>query len=981
MLTLSVFVSSPGDLDEERKAVRRVTTELENSHLLRGKVHFRVIAWDDPDAASPMELGVTPQDSVNRYAGRPSECDLTLVILWGRIGTRLPPHILRPDGSCYASGTVWELEDARSAGRPVWLYRRTSKPRIDIDDPGFEAKRKQYAAVKDFFDGLKASDGSLTSGVNSYTDPDDFARQLRQHLEALVNTRLQELAKEPVSRREGATPLPPGKPVPKPVLRLPQHAIVGREKLVEKVLADLQAGRRDFAFVYLPGVGKTAVAAELIRNEALVRRFPDGVLWAHLGQDPDINRQLAKWGKALGLSKADLADCNGLDELSEAVVQAIGERHLLLVVDDVWCTEAGERFMIGGPNCARVVTTRYRKVARELMPTVDAVLEVRKLSADEGFQLLAELAPHAAAAAPQILRKIIGRVDGLPIALVLIGKMLKRDGDDAQAAHAVLQALNDIARVFHEKKPLEYSEAHHFSLGEVVEASYSALGTAGPLNRDGVPGDPLRDALEALSVLRPDPAWFPTALARLLIGPPDAALKALADAGLIEMVRYEPGAPPAGDEVRYTMHRMIAEYIRTKLAPQRLQALNRAAADYYLAQLTELEEAYQEGDTASYSAMYRYEDPEWQDCQDNWLYYFAQTGYDAEANISFLRAWFDGFWWWSCFTAEGYDFCDELLNDWDYRLALSTSGAGSAPALDNDRIERLMHGLELLRRFKRAYPKETEDRSGGAWPDVIASLNELRHRTGLDREIARLASPHARHVRALTDIFLAEAERFGHHDVPAAEVLYREAVALFREANEDWNIAWSLYHLADMLCACGRHDESRPLALEARDFGLAGGDHEVVAVAHRVLGDIALAARDAQEALRNYQLAVEYAYRFQVEPKNPDPYTIQFYSDISRRVADHLLENYAAMPEQVQLIAGALRQAWLDCGAELGPLPEGLQLKDTTAENLRTQLFPPPLPLERLKAEEKSYLATVKGHLAAIAAREAARNAASPVSQ
>lgn len=970
MQTLRIFVSSPGDVAEERAAVRAVTTELESSHLLRGKVHFQIVAWDDPHAASPMEAGVTPQDSVNRYTGRPSDCDLTLVILWSRIGTVLPPGVLRADGSRYESGTVWEFEDANSAHRPVWIYRRGSKPQIDVDDPALDDKRNQYAAVKHFFDGFRNPDGSLLSGVNTYADPADFARLLRQHLEAFVGEHLSRTENEFIAGRgPGASPGKP--PVPRPALRLPQHAIVGRDKLVEEVVVGLKAGQRDFAFVYLPGVGKTAVAAELIRNEAIAERFPD-VLWAHLGQDPDAGRQLAKWAKSLGLSKEDIADCNGLDDLGEAVMQAIGDRPMLLVVDDVWSTEAGERFMIGGPNCARVITTRYRKVARELMPNVDAVLEVRKLNAEAGFELLADLAPHAAAIAPQVLRQIVERVDGLPIALVLIGKMLKRDGDNEEATQSILQALSDIGRVFHEKKPMEYAEAHNFSLGEVVEASYSALGAAGPLNRDGVPGDTLRTALEALSVLRPDPAWFPPALARLITGASDAALKALADAGLIEAVHYDTDAAPEGEELRYTMHRMIAEYIRTKLPPQRLQDLNRLAADYYLAQLTKLEEAYQEGDATTYSVMYRYEDPEWQDCQDNWLYYFAQTGYDAEANISFLRAWFDGFWWWSCFTAEGYDFCDELLNDWDYRLSLSASGAASSPALNGDRIDRLMHGLELLRRFKRAYPKETEDRSGGSWSDVIATLGELRHRTGLDADLAQLSNPQARHVRALTDIFLAEAERFGHADIPSAEVRYREALALFREANDCWNIAWSLYHLADMLGTCGRHDDARPLALEARDVGQAGGDLEVVALACRLLGDIALAAGSTSEALRNYQLAVEHAYRFQVEPKNPDPYTIRFYAGLADLVAGRLITHYRALPEQAQHVAGALRQEWLDCGADLIPVPgEGLRFAGVSAHILAGQLFPPSLSLERLKADEEAYAARVKDHLAAVEQREA----------
>ena len=875
-------------------------------------------------------------------------CDLYVLILGHRYGH--VPQANNPDG---LSITHLEFRHAVERGMPRVALLRTCVPDIALSDLLDPERSKKVQAFH--------------AEVNSKLRPAQFSNtaELIAALSAGVQN---ELAKR---APQSAAAVPAKKVVPKPVLRLPQHAIVGREKLVEKVLAGLELGKRDFAFVYLPGVGKTAVAAELISNEAITQRFPDGVLWAHLGQDPDVNRQLAKWAKALNLSKEEIGDCNGLEELGEAVAQAIGDSRMLLVVDDVWTTEAGERFMISGPNCARIITTRYKNVARELMPNVDAVLEVRKLIPEEGYQLLADLAPHAAKIAPEALRQLVGRVDGLPIALVLIGKMLKRDGDDEQATRSILQTLTDIGQVFHEKKPLEYAEAHNFSLGEVVEASYSALGAAGALNRAGIPGDQLRKALEALSILRPDPAWFTTALARLLTGAPDTALKALADAGLIEEVRYDSETVQGADDVRYTMHRMIAEYIRTKLSPERLQALNRLAADYYLEQLTDLEKAYQEGNATTYSIMYRYEDPEWQDCQDNWLYYFAQTGYDAEANISFLRAWFDGFWWWSCFTAEGYDFCDELLNDWDYRLSLSASGDATAVALNKDRIERLMHGLELLRRFKRAYPKETEDRSGGAWPDVTATLIELRQRTGLDVDLAQLSNLYGRHVRALTDIFLAEAERFGRGNIEGAEAYYREALALFRDAKDNWNVAWALYHLADMLSTCGRHDDASPLGLEAIEVGGAGGDHEVVALAYRLLGDIALAKKSASDALRNYQLAVERAYRFQVQPEDPDPYTVQFYADLSELVAARLLMHYATLPKQAQQIAEGLRQAWLDCGAELGPLSSGaLKLTGLTAPELAKQLFPPSLPLDRLKADEDAYSTRVKEHLAAIDQRD-----------
>ena len=866
-------------------------------------------------------------------------CDLYVLILGHRYGH--VPEDDNPEGL-----SITHLEFRHALGRmPCVALMRMSVPDIQLSDLENLERGKTVLAFRD--------------EVSRKVRPAQFSTntELIAALSAGVHEELAKRVLKPATQTN----------VPKPVLRIPPRKIVGRDALIDKVAAGLAAGVQDFAFIYLPGVGKTAVTAELLRRSEIMQRFPDGVLWAHLGQDADVGRQLGKWAKALGLTREEIADCTGPAELGEAVVQAIGEDRMLLVVDDVWTTEVGQWFMLGGPNCARVITTRYKNVARELMPRGDAVLTVDKLNAQDGFDLLKELAPHVAHRAPDALRQLVTRVDGLPIALVLIGKMLAGEDDAEQATRSILQTLTDIGKVFNEKKSLEYAETRNFSLGEVVEASYSALGAAGPLNRDGISGQQLRDALDALSVLRPDPAWFPLSLAQLVTGAPPQAMKALVEAGLIEVVRYQSDSAQASGEVRYTMHRMIAEYVRTKLSSERLQALNRLAADYYLAQLAALEKAYQEGDATSYSIMYRYEDPEWQDSQDNWLYYFAQTGYDREANFSFLRTWFDGFWWWSCFTAEGYDFCDELLNDWDTRLSLSASGSASSPALNSERIGRLMRGLELLRTFKRAYPKETEDRSGGAWSEVKAALNELRQRTALDSALAQLDNVHARHVRALTDIFLAEAERFGAGDSALAENFYREALMLFREAKDHWNVAWVSYHLADMLSSDGRDADARPLARDAREIGQAGRDHEVVALADRLLGDIALAANNMGDALQHYQRAIESAYRFQVQPEDPDAYTLQFYAELAEAVAGRLQAHYATLPEPIAHIAQAIRQAWLNCGANLSAVPNGsLRVEGIGIEALAKQLFPPSLPPGQPKADTDAYAARVKAHLAAM---------------
>lgn len=866
-------------------------------------------------------------------------CDIYVLILGFRYGF-VPPDDQLPGPSI----TQLEFRHAGTLGIPRIVLMSKGASDMSLTDFG---NPQRYASLMAF----RTEVGSAVRAAE-FSDLTSLIAELSAGLEHIE-------VKHPVQK------LPP------PRLRLPQHKVVGRDAQVNAVVDGLAQGRRHFAFVYLAGVGKTVMAAELIHNQDVIQRFPDGVLWAHLGADPDVRRQLRKWGNALGLSDTELDKAANLGELSDLIVQAIDRRRLLLVVDDVWSTEVGESFKLGGENCAYVVTTRFSKVARELMPTVGQVITVPTLSEDEGLALLGELAPNSVALAADLLRALVTRFGGLPIALVLIGNMLKAEGDNARAVATVEQNLSNDAAMFRRRKPIEFAEEHSFMLGEVIEASYLALGRATALNDDEpLPGDLLRSALEALSVLRPDPSWFTGSLAELVTETSAPVLVELANAGLIEEVHYPSENEAGRADRRYTMHRVIAEYLRTKLTAERSQALNRRAASYYLEQLQNLERAFQSGSDANYGAMYRYENPDWQDCQDNWLYYFSQTGYDAEASLSFLHVWFDGFWWWSCFTDEGYDFCDQLLLEWENRLSSSANAPPSS--LPDMRLQRRVQGLEMLRRFKRAYPKETVDRDSGTWPEVVETLGSIRSMAGLDGDVSQLDRPGARHVRALTDLFLAEAARFGQRSLGAAETYYREALALFRVDQDFWNIAWALYHLANMFGESWEYSAIPALCEESLALGMTGSDFEIVALNHRLLGDAALANGDVPGCLKNYRKAVEYAYRFQVDPAEPDDYTIQFYADIAERICQKLLASAGAEPDMAQEIAAGLRQGWLDCGVPLAtPVDVGALLVAADAKVLCTQLFPANLATERRVLDGEGYGKAVRDHLSRLNQRDA----------
>ena len=135
---LTVFVASPGDVAHERAFVRTFlesTLPKQLAHPGR-QVHFQVVSWDHPEDRTPMLAHLTPQEAVIESKPRPAGCDIVVVILWSRIGTKLDPaKFQKPNGGGdYESGTEWEFEDAiGSPSKPdVLVYRRADPPPIDV---------------------------------------------------------------------------------------------------------------------------------------------------------------------------------------------------------------------------------------------------------------------------------------------------------------------------------------------------------------------------------------------------------------------------------------------------------------------------------------------------------------------------------------------------------------------------------------------------------------------------------------------------------------------------------------------------------------------------------------------------------------------------------------------------------------------------------------------------------------------------------
>jgi hypothetical protein len=119
------------------------------------------------------------------------------------------------------------------------------------------------------------------------------------------------------------------------------------------------------------GFGKTTLARMLVHNPTVQEAFPDGIAWVTIGEDvhgPDVAAKVNDVTETVSRSKPSLSDpaLAGF-----ALGEALRDRRMLLVVDDIWSRTQLEPFLSGGPNTVRLVTTRQHEVLPETAVHVD----------------------------------------------------------------------------------------------------------------------------------------------------------------------------------------------------------------------------------------------------------------------------------------------------------------------------------------------------------------------------------------------------------------------------------------------------------------------------------------------------------------------------------------------------------------------------------------------------------------------------------
>jgi tetratricopeptide (TPR) repeat protein len=290
--------------------------------------------------------------------------------------------------------------------------------------------------------------------------------------------------------------------------------LIGRQALLTQLLDALVADGRTVVLHGLPGVGKTALLVHLAHHDALRARFADGVLWAHLGDQPDLAYALRNWALALGLSAADIRELTTMNALEQVIHAQLLRRRMLIILDDAWRVTDAQALQLGGNTACYLIATRFPSVAIDLASPGQA-FEVLGLTPEDSAQLLNAFAPQAVQAFPSEVTALIARYDGLPLLLSLAGRHLAhayQRGHQARVQRELTRLLNTDS---------EEAAKVHVAFSQLLSASLNHLQAQD------------RQALYALTILPPKPTSFDDLTFQIVTGQAEPTLDALVDAGLL----------------------------------------------------------------------------------------------------------------------------------------------------------------------------------------------------------------------------------------------------------------------------------------------------------------------------------------------------------------------------------------------------------------------------------------------------------------
>jgi predicted ATPase/class 3 adenylate cyclase len=574
----------------------------------------------------------------------------------------------------------------------------------------------------------------------------------------------------------------------------PPTRLLGRDREAARVADLVCDGARLVSLTGPGGVGKTRLALHVARE--LLPRF-EGVFLVDLAAVRDPALVLPAVAAALGVREG------GGDSVADALVRELGDRRILLVLDNLEQVVVAATAL--GDLLARTRGLRLLVTSRvPLRLSAERVISVAPLAAGDAAELFVERAGAAGHDAEaneedaEAVAAICSRLDGLPLAIELAAARTPALPPRAllRRLDRRLELLNLGARDVHERQS---------TLLATLDWSHDLL------------NERERMLLRRLAVFA---GGFAAEAAEEVCGG-ETVLDGLA--GLVEHSLLRRDVAPDG-EPRFAMLETIREYATRKLRASNEARAVRARHASYMAAL--VERAGPDVPAGRDAAAYDLLDLEHDNLRAALDWAHGAARHDLELRLAGALWWF---WLVRGHATEGLARLD---------AALVHAGATAGPAYATALRAR---GL-LLQELDRLEEAEADGRKLLAIADATEDV--------------------ALRARAI-DLLANIVNRRG--DYERARRLNEEVAALYRKAGDAVLLSGALDGLADVALKQSRFQDAAALSTEALEIRRAIGDVAGVATALSNLGSALLGLGRADEAadlfaesLRNVQ-AIRYS--------------------------------------------------------------------------------------------------------------------------
>ncbi|XP_047252529.1 putative late blight resistance protein homolog R1A-10 [Capsicum annuum] len=199
-----------------------------------------------------------------------------------------------------------------------------------------------------------------------------------------------------------------------------------RERLVEHLTTGYSGEPKVIPIVGMGGIGKTTLANE-VYSDTCIRSHFDVCAWATISQQHNVKEILLS---LLRSTKVDKVFSESEAELANMLQKSLKGKRYLIVLDDIWKTEAWDAvrqcFPRENKGSGILLTTPNTEVAR--YAGTKNSLPMRFMDQDESLNLFRSVAfssEELPSELETIGKQIVDECHGLPLTIVMVAGLLK----------------------------------------------------------------------------------------------------------------------------------------------------------------------------------------------------------------------------------------------------------------------------------------------------------------------------------------------------------------------------------------------------------------------------------------------------------------------------------------------------------------------------------------------------------------------------